>query len=73
MPCELAINSTHLVIGEVIEVELPEDSLNEDNSLNLPAADTVALTGLDSYHRADLLKRMAYAKPDLPPRQISRP
>lgn len=70
---ELAINSTHLVIGEVIEVELPEDSLNEDNSLNLPAADTVALTGLDSYHRADLLKRMAYAKPDLPPRKISSP
>jgi len=68
---ELAINGTHLVIGEVIQVEVPQSSLNEDNSLDLAAADTVALTGLDSYHRADLIKRMAYAKPGLPPRQIS--
>lgn len=67
----LAINGTHLVIGEVIQVELPQSSLKEDSSLDLAAADTVALTGLDSYHRADLIKRMAYAKPELPPRSVT--
>lgn len=67
---ELAINGTHLVIGEILEVALPPDCLREDGSLDVAAAGTVALTGLDGYHSAQLLKRMAYAKPDLPPRVV---
>ena len=68
---ELAINGTHLVIGEVIQIELPDESLNADGSLDLLNTDTVALAGLDAYHRGDLLKRMAYAKPELPPRTLA--
>ena len=68
---ELAINGTHLVLGEVVQASIPDGCLKEDGSLDLNAAGTVALTGLDSYHRADLMKRMAYAKPDLPPRTLS--
>lgn len=68
---ELAINGTHLVIGEVIQLELPDESLNADGSLDLMSTDTVALAGLDAYHRGDLLKRMAYAKPELPPRILT--
>ena len=67
---ELAINGTHLVIGEVVSVELPEASLREDHSVDLSVAGTVALAGLDSYGRVETLKRMAYAKPDLPPREV---
>lgn len=69
---ELAINGTHLVIGEILEIALPPGSRHEDGSLNLAATGTVALSGLDGYHSAQLLKRMAYAKPDLPPREIGR-
>ena len=69
----LAINGTHLVIGEVIRAEFPDDCLNEDGSLNIAGAGTVALSGLDSYHRSSLVKRMAYAKPDLPPRSLETP
>lgn len=69
---ELAINGTHLVIGEILEVAMPADCQHEDGSLDLGATGTVALTGLDGYHSAQLLKRMAYAKPDLPPREIGR-
>ena len=68
---ELSINATHLVIGEVLQAEFPDACRNEDGSLDLTVADTVALTGLDSYHRAERLKRMAYAKPDLPPRELA--
>lgn len=67
---ELTINGTHLVIGEVVQLELPDESLNADGSLDLLSTDTVALAGLDAYHRGDLLKRMAYAKPELPPRTL---
>jgi flavin reductase (DIM6/NTAB) family NADH-FMN oxidoreductase RutF len=68
---ELAINGTHLVIGEILAVAMPAGCKREDGSLDLAAAGTVALTGLDSYHSTQLVKRMAYAKPDLPPRAIS--
>lgn len=66
----LAINDTHLVIGEILQAELPEGCLNADMSLDLGATGTVAVTGLDSYHRPALVKRMAYAKPELPPRAL---
>ena len=67
---KLAINDTHLVIGEVLQAEIPAACRNHDGSLDLTVAGTVALTGLDSYHRAARLKRMAYAKPDQPPRAL---
>ncbi len=66
----LEINGTNLIIGEVEIIEAPEKSFREDGSLDLEAADTVALSGLDSYHKPTTLKRMAYAKPDLPPREL---
>ena len=66
----LAINGTHLVIGEVVGIDLPDAALRDDGSLALTAVDSVALSGLDSYFRPELLRRMAYAKPDSPPKEI---
>ena len=66
----LEINGTHFLIGEVMAVELPDVAVGEDGAVDLTIADSVALSGLDSYHRAQLHKRMAYAKPELPPREI---
>ena len=67
---ELQVNRTHLVIGEVVMADIPEESVLEDGSVDLGRCGTVALTGLDTYHRPVPLKRMAYAKPDLPPREL---
>ena len=69
---ELKINRTHLVVGEIVLVELPEKSMREDGSVDLESAGTVALSGLDTYHGAVTINRMAYAKPDLPPRDLLR-
>lgn len=66
----LKINGTHLVIGEVMGIDLPDSALRDDGSLDLPSADSVALSGLDSYFLPHLLQRMAYAKPDEPPTKI---
>ena len=68
---KLEINDTHLVIGEVVLACVPEAACRPDSSLDLGAAGSVALSGLDTYHTGGEQKRMAYAKPDLPPRQIS--
>lgn len=67
---ELDINGTHLVIGEIVAAELPDAALRDDGAVQLHLGGTVALSGLDSYYRPGLLKRMAYAKPDLPPREV---
>jgi flavin reductase (DIM6/NTAB) family NADH-FMN oxidoreductase RutF len=67
---QLEINGTHLVIGEVVLANVPAAACRSDGSLDLEAAGSVALSGLDSYHRSAGIKRMAYAKPDMPPRQI---
>jgi len=67
---ELKINGTHFLVGEITLAEFPETALMEDGALNLAHCGTVALTGLDTYHAATPVKRMAYAKPDLPPRDL---
>lgn len=70
---ELRINGTHLVIGEVVLVEVPEQSLTADGAVDLNMAGTVAISGLDSYHDPRPIKRMAYAKPELLPRSLDFP
>ena len=66
----MSINDTHMVIGEIIKAELPADCLRDTGGLDLAASGAVALEGLDAYYRPSLLKRMAYAKPGLPPRPL---
>ncbi len=66
---KLEINGTHLVIGEVVWVELDEAIVGEDGYIDIEAATTVAVSGLDSYHRSQRHCRMEYAKPDLSPRR----
>lgn len=66
----LSINGTHLVIGEIMAVEVPDGALNESGALNPELAGSVAISGLDSYHRAQTIQRMAYAKPDSPPTRL---
>lgn len=68
---ELAINQTHLVIGEVVLADIPEAHITPEGALSLAGCGTVALEGLDTYYQTIALKRMAYAKPDLPPRTIN--
>ncbi len=59
------LNGTEFVIGEIKEVIVSdENALSEDGFVDLHALDTVAVTGLDSYHKASPGTRYAYAKPD---------
>ena len=67
----LAINGTHLIIGEVVLADVPSAWILEEGAVNLSLAGSVALSGLDTYWQARALKRMAYAKPDVPPRALT--
>lgn len=58
----LAINGTELIIGEITDIYLDEACLQEDGFVDIEAIDTVAVSGLDSYHVTERLARLAYAK-----------
>ncbi|WP_366185590.1 flavin reductase [Flavobacterium ovatum] len=61
---EIAINNTTIIIGEIIQIHIPEDCLLEDGFVNLEKANTITTSGLDSYHKTTQLDRLSYAKPN---------
>lgn len=63
-------NGTQLVIGEIVEILLPEDIVGDDGYLDISKVNTVAISGLDTYHLPSKLGRLSYAKPDCKPKQI---
>lgn len=69
---DLAINGTILIIGKVMECFIPEVSLRPDGFIDLEAAGTVTLSGLDSYHLTQKLSRLTYAKPGTLPEEFTK-
>ncbi|OOE67964.1 flavin reductase family protein [Salinivibrio sp. IB282] len=63
----MAINGTHLLVGEIIEAHVPDSCISHDGFVDIEQAGTVALSGLDSYHCTDRVGRLSYAKPDSMP------
>jgi flavin reductase (DIM6/NTAB) family NADH-FMN oxidoreductase RutF len=59
----LEINGTQLIIGEICRVILPDAALQEDGSIDLALAGSVALSGLDTYFETRRLTKLPYAKP----------
>jgi cyclopropane-fatty-acyl-phospholipid synthase len=47
----------------VLEIRLPEEILGEDGYVDLAAAGSLALTGLDGYHEVGPSVRLPYARP----------
>lgn len=61
---DISINNTTMIIGQIVQIFIPEDCLSEDGFVNLEKANTITCSGLDSYHKTIQLDRLSYAKPD---------
>lgn len=59
---QIAANNTILIVGKVLELSLPDECVDDQGNLDLNLAETVALSGLDTYHRAALLTRLGFAR-----------
>jgi flavin reductase (DIM6/NTAB) family NADH-FMN oxidoreductase RutF len=59
-------NGTILLVGRVLEIRLPNEIVGEDGYLDLAAAGSLALTGLEGYHEASPPIRLPYARPPAP-------
>lgn len=60
---DIELNGTVLVIGEIIEILINDTLISDDGKIDLVAAKSVAVSGLDEYHLTHSLARLAYAKP----------
>jgi hypothetical protein len=60
---DIELNGTVMIIGEIVEVLLEPELIADDGKIDVVAAQTVAVSGLDEYHTATSLGRLAYAKP----------
>lgn len=61
---DISINNTVMIIGEIVQVYIPEDCLLKDGFIDIEKANTITVSGLDSYHKTVQLDRLSYAKPD---------
>ncbi len=61
---DISINNTTMIIGEIVQIYIPENCLLNDGFIDLEKANTVTCSGLDSYHKTLQLDRLSYAKPD---------
>lgn len=67
---QIKSNDTIFMVGEILEVIIPDDVLTKDGYVDIEKAGTIAISGLDSYHVTKLVTRLAYAKPGVEPKKF---
>lgn len=63
-------NGTLMVIGEITNIYVANGIMQQDGFIDIEAIETVAISGLDSYHTTNRLSRLSYAKPESEPKSI---
>lgn len=61
---DISINKTTMIVGEIVQIYLPENCLQEDGFIDIEKANSITCSGLDSYHKTTQLDRLSYAKPE---------
>jgi flavin reductase (DIM6/NTAB) family NADH-FMN oxidoreductase RutF len=61
---EIKSNQTILVVGEILEIVVPENTIETDGSINIEKAGSITVSGLDRYHSTKEIARLSYAKTD---------
>jgi flavin reductase (DIM6/NTAB) family NADH-FMN oxidoreductase RutF len=64
------LNDTVLVVGKIVELILPDESVGSDGFIDLTKTNSVTCAGLDAYYTANKIARYTYAKPDRAPGEI---
>jgi flavin reductase (DIM6/NTAB) family NADH-FMN oxidoreductase RutF len=67
---EIKFNGTIFIVGQIVELILPEEIISKDGSIDIEKAGTTAISGLDSYHETKRISRLSYAKPGIEAKEI---
>jgi flavin reductase (DIM6/NTAB) family NADH-FMN oxidoreductase RutF len=65
-------NNTNLIIANINDVYLKEGIVSDDGFIDLIKANTIAVSGLDSYHTTKQIGRLSYAKPGTTPEWLKK-
>ena len=60
------------MVGEIIEVILPDNVVLDDGFIEIEKAGTITISGLDSYHETTKIGRLSYSKPGTEVEEIKR-
>jgi flavin reductase (DIM6/NTAB) family NADH-FMN oxidoreductase RutF len=60
---KLSCNGNILIIGKVLEIFLPENSILSNGSVDIIGQHTAGVIGLDTYFTSELKKVLPYARP----------
>ncbi len=67
---EIKFNGTIFIVGEIVEIILPDDVVAMDGYVDIEKAGAIAISGLDSYHETKKIARLSYAKPGVEPKEL---
>lgn len=67
---EIKFNRTIIIVGEIVEIILPDDVVEMDGYVDIEKAGTIAISSLDSYHATKRIARLTYAKPGIEPKEF---
>lgn len=67
---DVAINGTTIIIGEIVQILTDDSMISEDGTVDHVTAETMTVTGLDTYFLPTLVGRLAYAKPGIAPTEL---
>jgi flavin reductase (DIM6/NTAB) family NADH-FMN oxidoreductase RutF len=60
----IKVNGTILMIGEIQEIFLEDNYLNESNIIQLQQTEAIGVNGLETYYKVERIAELPYAKPD---------
>ena len=66
----ITANNTTMLIGEIAHILLNENLIETDGNVNHQKAQTITVSGLDSYFNVNAIGRLTYAKPNLHPKLL---
>jgi hypothetical protein len=67
---EIKSNGTIFIVGEIIEVIFPDEVIAKTGYVDIEKAETITISGLDSYHETKKIARLSYAKPGIQPKEL---
>jgi flavin reductase (DIM6/NTAB) family NADH-FMN oxidoreductase RutF len=67
---QIKANDTIFMVGEILEIILPDGMVSKDGYIDIEKAGTLAISGLDGYHETKRVTRLSYAKPGIEPKEL---
>jgi flavin reductase (DIM6/NTAB) family NADH-FMN oxidoreductase RutF len=59
---DIKANGTHMVIGEIVEVFMPQNIVENDGTIDIQKSGSLVVAGLNAYHKTSKLSRLSYPK-----------